>query len=136
MATTSDRVMNLVRAELDANPEVKTGELFEKAKRMEPSLGMLTIRQFHARYPLQIKRKLAQGRPRKKAKDKAASGSGRVRGRRGRRARAELAGRDDVRSILLQFAGEIAAAEGKVDVVKVIGGIDGYVDRVIEATVG
>jgi hypothetical protein len=38
-----------------------------------------------------------------------------------------------VRSILLQFAGEIAGAEGKSDVVKVIGGIDGFVDRVIEA---
>ena len=46
---------------------------------------------------------------------------------------AAAGGRDDVRGILLEFAGEIASAEGKVDVVRVIGGIDGYVDRVIQA---
>jgi hypothetical protein len=38
-----------------------------------------------------------------------------------------------VRSILIQFAGEVAAAEGKADVVQVIGGMDRYVDRLLQA---
>lgn len=148
MAQTNERVMEMVRKELDANPDVSTQDLFDKAKRIDSGLDDLNIRQFHARYPLQIKRRRAVsqgggrrgGRARKSAPAAApaaapesASRPRRQRRARGGRATAQAGGRDDVRSILLEFAGEIASAEGKVDVVRVIGGIDGYVDRVISA---
>ena len=56
MARVIDRVMNMVREELTKRPNVTTRELFDRAKRMEPSMRSMTIRQFNATYPLQVKR--------------------------------------------------------------------------------
>ncbi|HUF69844.1 MAG TPA: hypothetical protein VMM79_14465 [Longimicrobiales bacterium] len=61
MAKTSDRVMDMVRREVAKNPDVKSGELYEKAKKLDRSMSSLSLRQFHARYPLQVKRALALG---------------------------------------------------------------------------
>jgi hypothetical protein len=161
MAATNERVMEMVRKEIEKNPEVSSQELFERAKKMDSGIGRLSVRQFHASYPLQIKRKMkgarrgGRGRPRASVPagragrpPKTASRAGRGRkgatraAQPGRSAAAPAgivassgngAGRDAIRSILIQFAGEVAAAEGKADVVQVIGGMDRYVDRVMQA---
>jgi hypothetical protein len=73
--------------------------------------------------------------------DASASESGRKRTRRAKRksaaAPAASAGggqnRDAVRSLLLQFASDVAGAEGKADVVRVIGRVDSWVDRLLKA---
>jgi hypothetical protein len=73
----------------------------------------------------------------------ALAGAATVARRRGRPPRASAApsatggggegNRDRVRSLLLQFARDIAAAEGKADVVDVIGNVDRWVERMVSA---
>lgn len=126
MAETKANVMEMVRDEIQKNPTITTKELFEKAKKLDRSMSRLSIRQFNARYPLQIKRNLApkrrrRGRPRKKA-----AGAGRNKA-------AAVNTRDEIRSILLQFARDVAAADGKADVLEVVARVDGLVDRVATA---
>ena len=115
MAETSEKVMAFVRDELLRNPGVKTNELLTKAKKLDKSVGSLSIRQFHARYPLQIKRKLAAQRPRR------------------RRPRRKEVDRAAIKAELLAFARALAAAEGGAGVVDVIGSVDKNVDRVLAA---
>jgi hypothetical protein len=186
MAKKSERVMDMVRREVQKNPGVKSGELYEEAKKLDRSISSLSLRQFHAQYPLQVKRamKSGGGKTRKKAAKKtrrpagaarktagrrrtatkkkttkrtAAKKRGRPPGRktkttrtrrtgtaavtrpRGRRAsgasRAAAAAGDrgSVRAVLLEFAGEIANAENKADMISVIAGMDRWVDRVVRA---
>lgn len=172
MAGTNERVMDMVRKEIDKNPDIKSQELYDKAKKLDSSLGSLSVRQFHASYPLQVKRARKAGKRRaakpasarkrarggrapakaarraaragrtgsRRAARSEAGGAGRKTRRGGGAARATPvapaaapAGREVVRSILIQFAGEVAAAEGKADVVHVIGDMDRYVDRLLQA---
>ncbi len=170
MANASARVMQMVRRELKKDRAASTEELFDKAKKIDPSLSRLTNRQFHAKYPLQIKRTMKR-RPASASKKRAASktraakkarGATRKRGRstakkatrRGRptrrtptrsrrpptaRAAAEASapnGRDTMRGLLLQFAKEVAAADGKADMVDVLTGVDQWVDRMVAAANG
>lgn len=134
MADVNPKVMDMIRAELEKNPDISNKELFEKATAIDKSVGELSPRQFNARYPLQVKRTM---RPRKKAAPRA----GKKAQRRGRpaaapaRAESQAQGpnRDRVRRVMLELARDVANAQGKGDVVDVIMGIDGYVDRVIKA---
>lgn len=120
MADGNGKVMEMVREELQKNPSITTGELFEKAKKLDKSVSGMSPRQFHARYPLQVKRQIAAGQPRRR------SAAARAR----RRAAVD---RSAVRNVLLQFAKDVAGAEEKSAVVDVIGGVDKYVDRVLQA---
>lgn len=123
MATRSDKVMAMVEEELSKNPGVSNEELFEKAKKIDKKVGDLTSRQFNARFPLQVKRRLAAAKPRR----------GRARaGRRG--AAARQADRGAVREVLLDFASDVAGTQQNPgELVKVLKGVDGYVERVIRA---
>lgn len=140
MAKTDEKVMAQVEAELDKNPDASLDELFAKAKEVSSGVGKLTRRQFNARYPLQVKRR----------KQREASGTKRparkTRGRRTARKPSETAAaaapaapsadvnRDAVRDSFLKFATELAAADSRKDVVKVLAGVDKYVDQVVKAT--
>ncbi|MDP2496990.1 MAG: hypothetical protein Q8W44_03260 [Candidatus Palauibacterales bacterium] len=53
-------VMELVEQALKSDREMSTEELYERAKKVNPAMKNLTLRQFNARYPLQVKRKLAR----------------------------------------------------------------------------
>ena len=118
MADVNDKVMAFVRDELLRNPGVKTDELLTKAKKLDKSVGGLSVRQFHARYPLQIKRKLAAQRPRR------------------RRPRRKDIDRAAIKAELLAFARAVMAAEGGAGVVDVIGSIEKNVDRILAAAGG
>lgn len=117
MAETNPEVMEMVEAELENNSEATTEELFEKATKIDSAIARLTNRQFNARYPLQVKRKVANGRPRR------------------RRVKVET-DRNAIRDVLLDFAREVAGADSKAAVVDVIGSVDRYVERVAEASSG
>ncbi len=128
MAEANPAVMEMVEAELKKNPDVSNPELFERAKRIDKGVAELSARQFNATYPLQVKRAMAPKKPARKRKAPArrasrspAAGAGQDRGR------------DRVRTVLLELARDVANAQGKGDVVDVIVGIDGYVDRVVKA---
>ena len=112
-----DKVMEMVRAELAQNPSVRTADLVAKAKKLDRNVVKLSIRQFHARYPLQVKRQLAAQLPRKRRPRRKAS-----------------VDRDAIRTVLLQFAHALLEAEGKADVVGVIAGVDNLADRLVAAT--
>jgi hypothetical protein len=144
MADVNPKVMDMIRTELEKNPDLSNKELFEKAKSVDKSVGALSPRQFNARYPLQVKRTMGPKKKssRRKAK-KAAPGTGKKTARAGRAApkptRAETKraedrpDRDRVRKVMLELARDVANAQGKGDVVDVIMGIERYVDRVIKA---
>lgn len=123
MPKTEEKVMGLVEDELKKNPKVSTSDLFDKAKKASSAIGKLTLRQFHARYPLQVKRRRSQ------------STSKKPRRQRGGRQKAATTsnGREAVRQTLLAFASDMAAAEERKDLVKVLADVDKYVDRVMKA---
>ena len=125
MAQVDDKVMSAVEAALKDNPSASVDELFEIARGINPETGELSKRQFHARYPLQVKRKMNPGKRRRRRKVKAAAqGGAKVRG---------TASREAVRSAFLKFATELAGAEERKDVVRVVADVDSYVDEVLEA---
>ena len=140
-AETDPKVMSMVERELKKNAAVSVEELQKKAARINKGVSSLTARQFHARYPLQIKRRKAGGTPTPKATKKATP----RRTRRTSRKRTVAAtpapvvadagvDRDAIRTAFLSFASELAAAEARKDVVKVLAGVDKYVDRVAKAS--
>lgn len=137
MADIKDDIMRMVRKELEKDPDIENQRLYEKAKEIDGSIGDLTLRQFHARYPLQVKRQKAQqsrGRKKKKQKGKTASrkatGGGRKRGGEG------AVDRDRVRATLLRFAKEVSSASDKAEMIDLITNVDEYVDEVEEAVAG
>jgi hypothetical protein len=149
MAKKSERVMEMVRREFDRDPDIKSGELYEKAKKLDRSIRRLSLRQFHAVYPLQVKRlaKAAGGSRKKRAQATKAKKPGRKpAGRRTTRTAAAAAapaaaaaasggGRDRaaVRKALIDFATLIARADSKADMIAVMQGLENWVDRVMDA---
>lgn len=151
---TDEKVMAMVEKELEKNPDVSVDELQAKGASINKDVASLTARQFHARYPLQVKRRKAMAsdaaapkkakKPtkRKKAKTKAkkaakAKRSASRKDRAAEKAASTAAGaamdRDAVRKAFLGFASELTAAEARKDLVKVLAGVDKYVDQVEKA---
>ena len=122
--------MKFVEDTLKKAPKIELDELFQKAKKVSASIGRLSKRQFNARYPLQVKRRAAQAnRPPAQARKPTVRG----RARSPKAVSATTDGsRDHVRKILLQFATDIAGAEERKDLVKVLAGVDRYVDQVLK----
>lgn len=127
--------MQFVEDTLKKSPGMGLEELFEKAKEVSASIGELDKRQFNARYPLQVKRRAAlASRPRAKAGRRTAGsrGKGARRASTGKTKSPSDASRDSVRNVLLQFAMDIAGAQERKDLVKVLANVDRYVDRVLK----
>ena len=128
MAKNEEKVMEFVEKELKADPEVTTSELFERAKKVDSGVKKLSLRQFNARFPLQVKRRQSLAK---------SGGRRRRRSRTGpRRTASALKNRDNVRKLFLEFASDLSAAEDRKDLVAVIAKVDSYVDRALEAARG
>ena len=146
-----EKIMAMVEAELKRNPRISVDDLLEKAKAISSAVARLSKRQFHARYPLQVKRRrkaLSGSRRatgRQPAKKTAAPSAGRKRRAR-RKTSAEPApeapapastastvDRDAIRAAFFSFASDLAAAEARKDVVKVVAGVDKYVNQVVKS---
>ena len=145
MPDTNDRVMAMIEKELQANPDISNEDLRVKAEKLDDSVARMSARQFNARYPLQVKWRMRPRRRagRKRAGTKGARGgaatSGRKRGRPAKGSadtrsagRVDSSARDRVRSVLVGFASDLASADG-AGLVRVIAGVDGYVDKVMKA---
>ena len=127
MAKADPKVMEFVEGQLKKTPGVSSGDLHQITKKKFRSVGKLSVRQFHATYPLQVRRKAAPKRSRPK-RGRSAGGSVRKSGS----TRSDGgSNRDAVRTTLLEFASDIAAANERADLVKVLAGVDGYVDRIM-----
>jgi hypothetical protein len=129
MALNSEEtVMRFVEGVLEADPTVGSAEIYERAKGIDPGVEALTLRQFNARFPLQVKRRRALERS-------GARGNGRrSRAARARREVTQLRTQYAVREAFLRFAADLSAAEENAELVRVIAGVDEYVEAVIEAT--
>ena len=125
MPGATDKIMQLVQRELKKNPKATTKELYAKAKKANRSVSRLNIRQFHAKYPLQVKRKMAPRKPRKtRAKRTVAAPRG---------APVPETRRQAVRAILLEFAKNLAVAESQAETIDLVRNLDKYVDRIVKA---
>ncbi len=122
-----DKVMQLVEKELKKNPKATAKELQQKAKAVSASVGKLSVRQFHAKYPLQVRKKLAPKKPRRAAPKKPR------RAPKARAARGQV-NREAIRNTLMTFARDVSAAEGKSETIAVLGKLDNYIDAIIRAT--
>ncbi len=87
-----ERVMEFVEHELKKDPKIGSSDLFKKAKKVSRSVSGMTIQQFHAKYPLQVRRRLAPKKPRKSPARKPA---------RRRASTTAVANRDAIRDVLL-----------------------------------
>ena len=136
MAKTDEKVMSLVEKELDKKPDASVDELYEKATKVDESIGELTKRQFNARYPLQVKRR--RGGSRKKSGGRKTRKRTRATARKGggkkARTTATAGGREAVRETFMRFASEMAAADDRKDLVRFLAGVDSYVDDVMKVT--
>lgn len=130
MAEINEKVMEFVKETLDKSPKINLDELFERAKELSDDVAELSKRQFNARYPLQVKRRLAQATRGKGSKRKTTAAAKR-RSRSAAAAKAE-ASRAAIRQVLLRFAADLAGAEERKDLVKVLAGVDRYVDEVFK----
>jgi hypothetical protein len=126
----NEKVMKFVEDTLKKSPKIQLDELFQRTKKISGSIGRLSKRQFNARYPLQVKRRRAQATRAKGAGRKKADPS---RGRPPKKPSIQSGtSRDAVRQIFLEFAMDISAAEERKDLVKVLAGVDRYVDQVFK----
>ena len=101
------------------NPKVKNRELYKRAMEIAPqAVKNLSLRQFHATYRLPASRERAIR-------------NGTIKPRK-TKPRTTLSGANRVRSILLDFAEELSKAESRSELVKVIGGVDKWVARVVK----
>lgn len=124
MAKANEKVMSFVESELERHPGVEVKDLYEKAKGKFPSIGELDLRQFNARYPLQVKKRKAGAKPSGRSRRRAS----------GNRRKASDKNREAVRATFLSFATELTAAEDRHALVKVLAGVDSYVDQAIKAS--
>ena len=130
MPEVDEQVMKFVEKTLTQHPDMQLEELFQRAKEFKSSMSKLSKRQFNARYPLQVKRRRALAARRTSGKGKEGAPSPRQRSRKA--VPIPGAPRDRVRQVLLQFATDIAAAEEKKDLVRVLAGVDDYVNQVMQ----
>jgi len=134
MPEVDERVMKFVEEALKKNPQIQLQDLYERTVKFDRAMGKLSKRQFNARYPLQVKRRRAL---KAKARSGKKGGGSSSRSKpRGAPATPPDYSRDAVRGVLLQFATDIAAAEERKDLVKVLAGVDQYVDLVLRGVEG
>jgi len=136
-------VMEYVERKLEANPGVTNADLLAGAREIDPSVGQLTGRQFHAKYPLQVKARLAKAaapKPKPPPEPEVPTAEESTAPDR------PSAGEDDpeapptgegdplaVRRLLLDLAKELASAESKAEVIEVMARLDDYVAQIMEA---
>lgn len=122
-ATVNPKVLSYVRSALKRNPDRTNQSLYEKASEMDPEIVKMSLRRFHALYPLQVKREIARERqkndPNYRRKPRA----------KGRKRTKEL-DRGFIRDVLLDLASKVAQAQSNADVISVVGDVDTYVERI------
>jgi hypothetical protein len=142
MAERNQKVYERVKQELQKNPALGSRDLYELAKGVEKAISQDTMQQFHARYFLPARKEIraasgetpAPGRGRRSRRqggEKEPRTVGRAVSRRDGDERGEGPDRDRVRSVLLQFAQELTDAESRSSLVKVLGRVDTFVDRIV-----
>ncbi len=140
-------VMEFVVRTLEADPGISNADLFAGAREIDASVADLTARQFHAKYPLQVKARLARNaaaKPEAPPEPEATPAEETVvedvrpaEGAADAEAPPERTGDPvTVRRLLLDLAKELASAESKSEVIDVMARLDDYVAEIMEAARG
>lgn len=136
MSTPAERIMEYVERELKENPEVTNATLLKGARKISRTVSRLSARQFHAKYPLQVKRRGASGTKRV-AKAKPTRRVRRVRVTRAPRTTPAVAkqtgNRDAVRNVLMRFAKDLTAADSQTETIEVLANLDQYAAEIMTA---
>lgn len=128
MKDPNERIMEMVRHALAADPKVTNRELLERARKLAPeAVEGLGLRQFHGRYRLPAARDRSAARRTARPARKKVEPSVRRAADPGSPARAE------VREAFLQFAVELSSAERRADIVRAVARIDTWVERIVTA---
>jgi hypothetical protein len=150
MAQLNAQVLAMVRREIEKDPAVTNDVLREKAASIDRSVKKMNGRQFHGSYRLTAARAVALGggrttkaktkppRTQRRAPVEREAARDAVRDARAAESRsnspeASNADRSAIRGTLLEFAGEVAKAVSKADMIGVLGSMDRYVDRLVAA---
>ncbi len=133
----ADAVLAYVTRVLKRNPGVTNAELFAGASKIDASVAKLSPRQFHAKYPLQVKRRLAAAEAPKPAAPAVAEPAPAAAPPPAPPAAAPPAmGSGDaaaVRGLLLSLVRELANAGTQAETIEVMARLDGYVSDVMQA---
>ncbi len=137
----NEQVLEMVELELQRDADATTSDLFELAQRMAPELKELSVRQFHAYYPLRVTREKAKERggsrkrrTRKKRSDAGTRRSSSAQSTQSKTREDSAATREAIRNELMTFAQDLSAATSDpAKLVRVLAGVDRYVDRVLKA---
>ena len=141
MAERSQSVIDRVARALRDTPGSRSRDLYDLAKQVDPAVGDLSVRQFHASYVLPARRAGSKGAAQKVTRAKGGRKSGPTREKREASPReprpvaapAASGEREVVRRVLLRFASDISGAETRSEIVGVLAGLDGYVEQILRA---
>ena len=126
-------VMEFVARTLEADPGISNADLFAGAREIDPSVADLSARQFHAKYPLQVKARLARDAA---AESEAPPEPDAPPAEETAGADAPATGTGDpaaVRRLLLDLAKEIANAKSQAETIGVMARLDDYVAEIMKA---
>ena len=123
---TNEDVLEMVRRQLERDPPPPTSALYGRAARIDRDVYDLSLRQFHAKYPLRVKRERARAE-RDAAHEEERSPAD---GDGGVGASPEPAARDRVREVLYGLAREVASADDVADLAGVVAELADRVDEV------
>ena len=129
-------VMEYVERTLEANPGIANADLFAGAREIDPSVGQLTGRQFHAKYPLQVKARLAKAAAPKPKTPPEPEVPTAEEATAPEEPSAETGDPVAVRRLLLDLAKELASAESTAEVIEVMARLDDYVAKIMEKARG
>lgn len=125
MAKRNDEVMQMVRKRIKKDPSVSNEVLKEQAEKIDPDIADLSSRQFHARYPLQVKRQLSR------QKQNGQGSESKKKSSQSKSQQTELS-REQVRAVLIDFARDLSDAGSKAEMIDLLAGLDSYVDRILD----
>lgn len=114
------KILEMVREQLNRPNPPSTEALYGRAVRIDESIRELSLRQFNARYPLRVRRAIALAEKRDEDGENATEEPN------------PQDRRDEIRSILMDFARDVALTAGGpslVDLIRVE--VDQYIDRMV-----
>jgi len=123
------QILEMVEEQLDRPNPPDTKVLYRRAMHfIDRDVRHLSLQQFNAKFPLQVKRRKARERtegPVHRTREES-DGDGTAPGD------GSFGRREAVRQTLLDFAKAVTGAEDRGAVIDVLTGVDEYVDRVVE----
>lgn len=125
-----EKILSMVRQQLQRTNPPPTEALYGRAARIDESIRDLTLRQFHAGYPLQVRREMARAEKEPAAEDDHEKG-------RSERRLGQDSDRAALRQVFHDFAADVVSARSTAELIDLLdGGLDTYVERVIGFAAG